>query len=162
MPQGRPINQFSRPLSRLTVSIMLRSLFSAPAATLGALARFAGRKYFTDQHEWIDEEGFCGVTNYAQKHLGQIVFVELPEVGTKVAKKETVASLESVKAVSEVFAPVVGEVTEVNEALAETPDLINKSALKDGWIAKLKMDDPAMLSSLMDEAKYKEFEAQAH
>ncbi len=97
---------------------------------------------YTEEHEWVKVDGdiaICGITDYAQKSLSDIVFVELPEVGKKVEKGEVVCTVESVKAVSDVYAPMSGEVVEVNEKLESSPELINNSPYKDGWIFKLKV-----------------------
>jgi glycine cleavage system H protein len=95
-----------------------------------------------------------GITDHAQELLTDIVYVELPETGKKVRHKETVAVVESVKSVSDVYSPVSGEVVEVNEALEDQPELINEDAFGEGWIAKIAMNDPAELESLMDAATY--------
>jgi glycine cleavage system H protein len=115
---------------------------------------------FTEDHEWIRRDGdavVIGVTDYAQSQLGDVVFVELPEIGRVVTKGESVAVVESVKAASEVFAPVSGEVVAVNEALSATPDLVNGDPTGEGWFLKLKLSDASELDSLMDEAAYKSF-----
>lgn len=112
---------------------------------------------FTPEHEWIrvdDETGVIGITNFAQTQLGDIVFVELPPIGSTVEKGTQAAVVESVKAASEVYAPVSGEVTAVNDALAEDPGLVNSSAEKDGWFFKIRIADPAELDSLLDQAAY--------
>ena len=112
---------------------------------------------YTKDHEWVKEEDGkvrVGITHHAQKELGDIVFVELPEVG-KVAKKgELLGTVESVKAVGEVYAPVSGEVVEANSALESTPELVNKDAYGEGWIFVLKLADPAELEELLDAAGY--------
>lgn len=115
---------------------------------------------FTKEHEWIRAEGSAGVvgiSDYAQAQLGDLVFVELPEVGKKLAKGDEAAVIESVKAAAEVYAPVSGEVTEVNEALGDDPAKINTDALGDGWIFKMSIDDEGELDGLMDEAAYAKF-----
>lgn len=115
---------------------------------------------FTKDHEWIRVEGTVGVvgiTDYAQHALGDIVFVELPEIGKQVTKGSDAAVVESVKAASEVYAPVGGEVIEVNSALADEPVLVNTSALDKGWFFKLRIADPAELEDLMDEAAYESY-----
>ena len=112
---------------------------------------------YTNDHEYIrveDETGLVGITNYAQEQLGDIVFVELPELGKTLAKGDEAAVIESVKAASEVYAPVSGEVVAVNEALGGEPGLINTSPEADGWLFKIKPSDPAELETLMDEAAY--------
>lgn len=117
---------------------------------------------YTEDHEWIRvEDGIAvvGITDYAQQQLGDIVFVELPESGRSLAKGKEAAVVESVKAASEVYAPVSGEVTEVNAALADDPALVNRSAEDEGWFFKVKLVDAAALDSLMDAAAYKAFVA---
>ena len=115
---------------------------------------------YTKDHEWIRLEGdvaVVGISDHAQEQLGDIVFVELPEIGKKVAKGDEAAVVESVKAASEVFAPVGGEVVAVNEALSDGPAAVNEAAEGAGWILKLKPDNAADLNQLMDEGAYKAF-----
>ena len=117
-------------------------------------------RYFTDEHEWIDLEGdtaAVGITDYAQGQLGDIVFVELPEVGTMVEKGKDAAVVESVKAASDVYAPLSGEVVEVNDNLEEDPALVNSSPEEDGWFFKMTVSDKSELDGLMDEKAYKSF-----
>jgi glycine cleavage system H protein len=117
---------------------------------------------FSEEHEWIRIEGDSGVvglTNYAQEQLGDIVFVELPDVGRKLAKGDEAAVIESVKAASELYAIVGGEVTEVNDSLGDDPALVNSDPLGGGWFFKLKIGDAGELDGLMDENAYKEFTA---
>ena len=105
---------------------------------------------YTKNHEWLDIDGSIvtvGITDYAQKSLGDIVFIELPEIGMIVDVDETLGNIESVKAVSELFCPIPGEVIEVNKDLEETPELINESPYDDGWIVKLRFD-PGELSQI--------------
>ncbi len=112
---------------------------------------------FTNEHEWIRVDGdigTVGITDYAQAQLGDVVFVELPEVGAQVERGGEAGVVESVKAASEVYAPVTGEVVEVNDVLADTPDKVNASAEKDGWFFRIKLSDPAELDGLMDAAAY--------
>ncbi|PIE74840.1 MAG: glycine cleavage system protein H [Deltaproteobacteria bacterium] len=111
---------------------------------------------YTDQHEWTEKGDIVkiGVTDYAQDQLGDIVFVELPEVGDFVEKGEECLTLESVKAVTEVFSPVSGEIVEINEALEDGPELINEDPYGDGWIFKVKISDSSEFKSLMDKASY--------
>ena len=114
--------------------------------------------YFTQDHEWIRVEGdtaTVGVTDHAQEALGDIVFAEVPEGGRRVSKGQEAAVVESVKAASDVYAPVSGEVIESNQAVADDPALINKDPEGAGWFFKLKIDDPAELDGLMDEASYR-------
>ena len=117
-------------------------------------------RYFTDEHEWIDVEGdtaTVGITDYAQGQLGDIVFVELPEVGGEVSKGKDAAVVESVKAASDVYAPITGEVTEANAALEDDPALVNSSPEDEGWFFKLTIGDKSELDGLMDAAAYKSF-----
>ncbi|RLE38296.1 glycine cleavage system protein GcvH [Candidatus Acetothermia bacterium] len=112
---------------------------------------------YTEQHEWIHLEGNrakVGITEYAQGELGDIVYVELPEVGKKVGKGETLATVESVKSVSDVYAPVAGEVVEVNGALESAPETINNDPHGAGWIVILEIADPKEIDSLLDAAAY--------
>ena len=116
--------------------------------------------YFTEDHEWIKVDGdvgTVGISAYAAKALGDVVFVELPDVGAEFDKGDEAAVVESVKAASEVYVPVGGEVTAVNEALEDAPETVNASPDGDGWFLKIKIADADELSSLMDEAKYKEY-----
>ncbi|MCH2496418.1 MAG: glycine cleavage system protein GcvH [Erythrobacter sp.] len=117
-------------------------------------------RYFTDEHEWIDVEGetaTVGITDYAQGQLGDIVFVELPDVGTVIDKGKDAAVVESVKAASDVYAPISGEVMETNAALEDDPALVNTSPEEDGWFFKMTIGDQAQFDGLMDEAAYKSF-----
>jgi len=112
---------------------------------------------YTEDHEYIRVEGTAGtvgITHYAQDQLGDIVFVELPSVGKKLKKGDEAAVVESVKAASEIYSPVSGTVTEVNEALSGEPGLINTAADAAGWIFKIALDNPGELDSLMDDAAY--------
>ena len=116
--------------------------------------------YFTKDHEWISVEGgsaTVGITDYAQAQLGDVVFVEVPPAGTQVSKGKEAAVVESVKAASDVYAPVSGEVTESNAALEADPALVNSSPEGDGWFFKLTLSDPGELDGLMDAAAYKAF-----
>ena len=117
-------------------------------------------RYFTDEHEWIDVDGdtaTVGITDYAQEQLGDIVFVELPEIGAEVARGKDAAVVESVKAASDVYAPISGEVTEANGALEEDPALVNSSPEDGGWFFKLTIADKGELDGLMDAKAYKSF-----
>ena len=112
---------------------------------------------FTKDHEWVELEGdvaTVGVTAYAANQLGDIVFVELPEVGRTVSPGEGFAVVESVKAASDVYAPVSGVVAEVNEALGARPETVNEDAQGAGWFARIRVSDPAQLEALMDQAAY--------
>jgi len=114
-------------------------------------------RYFSKDHEWIEiagDIGTVGITDYAQGQLGDITFVELPEVGSTVGKGDSVSVVDSVKAASDVYTPVSGEVTEVNEALGDAPETVNSDAGGSGWLFKVKLSDPGELDALMDEAAY--------
>lgn len=115
---------------------------------------------YTEEHEWIrvdDGIGTVGISDFAQEQLGDVVYVELPEVGKTLQRSAEAAVVESVKAASEVYAPVSGEVVEVNEALNDDPGLVNSSPTGDGWFFKLRISDPSELDNLMDEAAYKAY-----
>ncbi len=117
-------------------------------------------RYFTDEHEWIDVEGdtaTVGITDYAQEQLGDIVFVELPEVGAVIDKGGDAAVVESVKAASDVYAPIGGEVMEANAALEDDPALVNTSPEEDGWFFKMTIGDKSEFEGLMDGKAYKSF-----
>jgi glycine cleavage system H protein len=117
-------------------------------------------RYFTEDHEWVEidgEVGTVGITDYAQGQLGDIVFVEVPDEGRTVSKGDEAATVESVKAASDVYAPVSGEVIEGNPALADEPGLVNTDPEGDGWFFRLTLTDTSELDALMDESAYKEF-----
>ena len=115
---------------------------------------------YTKEHEWAKDNGSdtitMGITDHAQELLTDIVFVELPTMGKKVRQMEQLAVVESVKSVSDVYAPVSGEVIEVNKALEDHPEIVNQDAFGEGWMVKLKMDNPAELNNLMDADGYTE------
>ena len=116
--------------------------------------------YFTREHEWIRVEGdiaTVGISDHAQEALGDIVFAEVPEAGTSLAKGQEAAVVESVKAASDVYAPVGGEVTEGNAAIADDPALINRDPEGEGWFFKLRLADAGELDGLMDEASYRDW-----
>jgi len=116
--------------------------------------------YYTEEHEWVRVEGdvaTVGITDFAQSQLGDIVFVELPEAGRQVTKGGEAAVVESVKAASDVYAPVDGEVTEANAALVDDPALANSDPEGEGWFFRLRLADPAQLDGLMDAEAYKAF-----
>ena len=115
---------------------------------------------YTRDHEWVRVDGdlaVVGISDYAQSQLGDVVYVELPEIGRRVEQGKEAAVVESVKAASEVYAPVSGEVVEVNEALAGDPARVNADPIGEGWFIKLRLDDPKQLDTLMDEEAYRRF-----
>jgi len=115
---------------------------------------------YTREHEWIKvsgDTGTIGITDYAQHELGDVVFVELPDVGAKISTGNVFGTIESVKAVSEIYAPVSGEVTEANAALSTKPEIVNSDPHGAAWLVKIKLANPAELSSLMDAAAYQAF-----
>ncbi|WP_400766001.1 glycine cleavage system protein GcvH [Methylosinus sporium] len=119
----------------------------------------SGERY-TKDHDFVrveDDVAIVGITDFAQSQLGDIVFVELPSPGKRVAKGEQLATIESVKAASEIYAPISGEVVAVNERLESSPDLVNKEPLGEGWLLTLRIDDAAELEDLMDEDAYRAF-----
>lgn len=112
---------------------------------------------FTKTHEWIKADGDAatvGITDYAQSELGEIVFVELPEPGSKFAAGDVLGTIESYKTVSDLVSPVSGEIMELNSALADSPQLVNESSLDEGWMVKIKMDDPTQLDDLLNAEQY--------
>ncbi len=114
--------------------------------------------YYTKEHEWAKIEGdiaIVGITDYAQSELGDILYVELPSVGKTVNAGDVLATVEAVKAVSDVYAPLSGEVVEVNEALASTPEVINKDPYGEGWLVKIKMSNPDEVGNLLSPEDYK-------
>ena len=116
--------------------------------------------HYTSEHEWIRVEGdtaTVGITDFAQGQLGDIVFVELPDAGRQVSKGGEAAVVESVKAASDVYAPVSGEVTEANQALTDDPSLVNTDPEGEGWFFRLRLSDPSELDGLMDAGAYKSF-----
>ena len=115
---------------------------------------------YSQEHEWISVEGdvgTIGITNYAQEQLGDVVFVDVPAVGRKVTKGESVAVVESVKAASDIFAPASGEIVEGNAALADAPGDVNAEPMGKGWFFKIRLSNKSELDSLMDEAAYNTF-----
>lgn len=115
---------------------------------------------FSEDHEWIridGDIGTVGITDFAQEQLGDNVYVELPQLGRTVAKGDHAAVVESVKAASEIYAPVAGEILEANDALGDAPETVNSAAEGDGWFFKMKISDPGEIAALMDEDAYKAF-----
>ena len=115
---------------------------------------------FTEKHEWVKVDGdvaALGISDYAQKELGDVVYVELPAIGDTVEQGDACSNIESVKAVSDIYCPVGGEIVEINEDLEDAPENINKDPYGDGWIFKIKMGDPGQLNELMDAAAYEKY-----
>ena len=116
---------------------------------------------FTEEHEWIlmesEDVGIVGISDYAQEQLGDIVFIELPEMGKKINQGDEIAVVESVKAASELKAPVSGEVIEINQALNDAPETVNSDPMDTGWFMKIKLEKPSELDNLMDEQAYEDF-----
>jgi glycine cleavage system H protein len=120
---------------------------------------------FTRDHEWIRLDGdlaVVGITDYAQSQLGDVVYVELPEIGRRIEQGKEAAVVESIKAASEVYAPVSGEVVEVNDSLAADPAKVNADPLGEGWFLKLRLSDPKELEGLFDEGGYQKFVEEQH
>jgi len=116
------------------------------------------RKY-TPEHEWVQMDGdigTVGVTDFAANELGDIVFVELPEVGSEFSQGDTIGTIESVKAVADLFLPVSGEVVEINETVVDSPELVNSSPMDDGWLFKVKLSETTEMDALLDAAAYSE------
>ncbi|MDG3043097.1 glycine cleavage system protein GcvH [Roseicyclus marinus] len=114
---------------------------------------------YTEDHEWLSLDGdivTVGITEYAATQLGDVVFVELPEIETQVAKGDEIVVIESVKAASDIVAPVDGEIVEINETLAENPALVNEDPTGEAWFFKIKIEDPSVLDDFMDEDEYKD------
>ncbi|HLW98229.1 MAG TPA: glycine cleavage system protein GcvH [Candidatus Acidoferrales bacterium] len=115
---------------------------------------------YTKQHEWVDvkgDTGTIGITDYAQQELGDVVFVEMPKIGAKITAGSSFGTVESVKAVSDIYSPVSGEVTEINSNLGDAPETINKDPHGAAWLIKVKLSNPAEVSGLMDAAAYQAF-----
>lgn len=116
--------------------------------------------HYSKDHEWVRVEGdiaVVGITDYAQNSLGDVVYVELPKAGDEFAANEAFGSVESVKAVSEVFAPISGEIAGTNEALADTPENVNQDPYGEGWMIRVKMSNPGEVDSLLTAAEYEDF-----
>jgi glycine cleavage system H protein len=122
------------------------------------VANIPGDLHYTEEHEYVRKTGSglieVGITDYAQGELGDVVYVELPKVGTRLARHDVFGTIEAVKAVSELFSPVAGEVTETNSRLDQEPALVNSDPYKDGWMIRLKPDDESAVDGLMDAAAY--------
>ncbi len=115
---------------------------------------------YTEEHEWLQQDGdvvIVGITAHAAEQLGDVVFVELPEVGTEVTKDDEIVVIESVKAASDILAPIDGEIVEVNEVIVEDPAKVNDDPEGDAWFFKIAPSDPSQMDEYMDEAAYKKF-----
>lgn len=116
--------------------------------------------HYSKDHEWVRVDGdqaVIGITDYAQNSLGDVVYVELPKTGDQFAANEPFGSVESVKAVSEVFTPIAGAIVAINESLADEPEKVNSDPYNDGWMIRLKMDNPSAVDSLLSAAEYEDF-----
>lgn len=149
-------------LSRPALTLPLR-LRNQPYVrrTVASSRHLSAALKFTDKHEWIRVEdsgvGTVGISNFAQEALGDVVYCGLPEVGTQLSQQDEFGALESVKAASELYSPLTGEVVEVNTLLADRPGLVNSSCYKDGWLMKMTIAKPEELDTLMDEAAYERY-----
>ncbi len=115
---------------------------------------------YSKDHEWVEVNGdiaTIGITDYAQHSLGDVVYIDMPRVGDKLSAHEAFGSVESVKAVSEIFVPVAGEITEVNEGLNDTPEAVNNDPYKTGWMIRIKMDNPGDADAMLSAAEYEEY-----
>ena len=115
---------------------------------------------YSKDHEWVEVDGdiaTIGITDYAQHSLGDVVYIDMPRVGDKLGSHEAFGSVESVKAVSEIFVPVGGEITEVNDGLNDTPESVNNDPYSAGWMVKMKMDNPGEADAMLSAAEYEEF-----
>lgn len=124
------------------------------------MANYPDDLQYTKDHEWIrvtGDSGRAGITYYAQESLGDVVYVDLPKVGVKVTANEPFGSVESVKAVSELFSPVSGEVVEINEKLNDSPELVNSAPYDDGWMIVIKLSNPSEVDALLSAAEYEDF-----
>eukprot|EP00126_Sphaerothecum_destruens_P005795 Sdes_comp19048_c0_seq2m9630 len=149
---------------RISTNSALKSFYSKKASSLffpsTSLRLYSAKVHFTKQHEWISIEngvGTVGISDYAQDGLGEVVYVDLPVVGNVYEAESSLAQVESVKAVSDVYSPVAGEVVAVNESLLETPALINNSPEEKGWIVKLKVRNSKDVESLFSKDQYKKY-----
>jgi len=141
------------------VNTLLRPVHRYSSVSLPLQRRaFSVKTLYTKEHEWVRVEndiGVVGITDHAQKALGDIVFVDLPAVNKKVKKSDSFCTVESVKAASDVYAPVSGDVLEVNTKVTDTPGLVNQKAETDGWLCKLKLSNPTEVSALLNAEQYK-------
>ncbi|KAJ3593034.1 hypothetical protein NHX12_005372 [Muraenolepis orangiensis] len=147
-------------LAQISATLQLRRTSEDIRRTLSTTSRVFSALKFTDKHEWVQVDGkigTVGISNFAQEALGDVVYCGLPEVGQKLEYMEEFGALESVKAASELYSPLTGEVTEVNTVLADTPSHVNKACYKEGWLIKMTIENPAELDGLMDDAAYEKF-----
>ncbi|AAW47059.1 hypothetical protein CNBN0440 [Cryptococcus deneoformans B-3501A] len=149
-----------RPIARPLAGSLRTRIAPRPSALKFSALRFVSTTKYTTDHEWVTFEsetnvGVVGITEYAQKALGDVVFVELPGEGTEVAQGDSIGAVESVKAASDIYAPISGVVESINETLADQPSLLNKSPEKDGWLCKVKLSDPAEFDDLLSADAYK-------
>ncbi|XP_058792030.1 glycine cleavage system H protein [Phymastichus coffea] len=166
---ARFVAQISRCAARSVLSFPHEATFVASAKSfkpanfirhIATTHRCNAERRYTDKHEWVTVDGkigTVGISNYAQDALGDVVYAQLPDVGSLVKKDEECGALESVKAASEVMSPCSGKVTEKNEAVESKPALINSSCYDEGWLFKIELSDPAEVNTLMDENAYNEF-----
>ncbi|KAK9718577.1 glycine cleavage system H-protein subunit [Basidiobolus ranarum] len=143
---------------RIFSSSLLRNCTPSLRVSVSRAAYYSTIKKYTSDHEWVsvtDGVGTVGITDYAQKALGDVVFVDCPEVGITVESLAQIGAVESVKAASDIFAPLAGEIVDSNSNLETEPNLINTSPEEDGWLCKIKLADLSELDTLMDEAAYK-------
>merc|ERR1711939_67868 len=143
--------------ARVSAAVPRFAVAKSPFAT--SSARFTSTKRYTTDHEWVQVDegkavGAMGVTEYAQKALGDVVYVELPALGSEVATGDQIGAVESVKAASDIFAPVAGKIVEVNESLGDKPGLINQSPETDGWLAKIQLTNPDEVEALLSAEAY--------
>ncbi|XP_072551326.1 glycine cleavage system protein H (aminomethyl carrier), a [Salminus brasiliensis] len=154
---SRSLPKLSPPLASPAARLLPGTCFKRD---LSVTPRFNAALKYTDKHEWVrvkDGVGTVGISNFAQEALGDVVYCGLPEVGTKLSQSDEFGALESVKAASELYSPLTGEVTEVNDALSDNPGLVNKSCYKDGWLIKMTISKPEEVDALMDEAAYERY-----
>ncbi|WVW85040.1 glycine cleavage system H protein [Kwoniella bestiolae CBS 10118] len=150
---------FALRLARPASSLLRNAVAPRASAMRFSGVRFISTRYTTD-HEWVSFDsnsnvGTVGITDYAQKALGDVVFVELPGQGAEVAQGDSIGAVESVKAASDIYAPVSGVIEEINETLADQPGLLNKAPEGNGWLAKIKLSDPAEFEALLNAEAYK-------
>ncbi|CAN9507081.1 unnamed protein product [Ophioblennius macclurei] len=154
-------SNFSPRLPQLSPAAQTRLLWrSGSPRTLSTTSALSTALKFTDKHEWVRVDGgvgVVGISSYAQEALGDVVYCGLPEVGQRLEQMEEFGALESVKAASELYSPLTGEVTEINTALAENPGLVNKECYGEGWLIKMTIEKPEEVDGLMDQAAYDTF-----